>query len=948
MRGVSLRIKINIAILLAFVVAAGGFAAILTSYMADREASTHNRTRILLAALAAHRMERLVPALDKTEELAAARDILDRLVRVEGVVEASLFDELGRLVATAGERPAPPLRGEKGEALPGGRVFTAADEDGKLSAVLVEPIASQGRRLGYLRLRYSMRELHALNQQTWLVFGLAVAGAYLLLATILNVMLHRFVLRPVDVLRQGLQALEAGRLGHAVPVASRDALGKVAMAFNAMSARLKETSESLAASRAEIEEHRRLLARRVEERTADLARANARLVAEVEARREAEARQERTLALYKAILESTAEGVLCITATPETKILAMNRRFLELWGLPESWPSLPDRQDRFQAVLDRVRDPEAVRVAFMALMRDDARLDVACLELADGRFLERRSGPIIQAGTYIGRVLSYVDVTAEKRREARTEEAKTKAEDASRAKGAFLAVMSHEIRTPLSVVIGLTEEMLASPASAEQLGHLATIRDAAAHLIGLVNDILDFSRIEAGRLVLERADFDPRDLAAGVAGTFALQARRKKLDLSVSVHDDVPRVLRGDPGRLRQVLLNLVGNAVKFTDAGSVRLTVALAPEPEAADGRVGLAVRVADTGIGIAEKDLADLFERFRQGGETVARGYGGSGLGLAISKGLVERMGGRIDVESRPGQGSVFTVTVRLLPGRDPLPEPSERPAADTAGRRLRILLVEDNELNAAVTRLHMARMGHDLTVAASAREAYDRLAAERFDAVLMDIEMPETDGIAATRTIRAGGPPGRPVLEPEVPIIAVTAHAVEDVRQQCLEAGMAGFVTKPVHYRTLQRILEAMDRPVQSQFAAAALPPPVPAAATGAAGPGAALFDPDAAREGMGISWSQYESLSRVSHDEGGRRLAEAAACLEAGDRDGAAIAAHTVKGAAATLGAYSSREAAGDLERAVRQGDGDAAREALARLEALWREVSRVFADWRPPV
>uniref|UniRef100_I2PWT9 histidine kinase n=1 Tax=Desulfovibrio sp. U5L TaxID=596152 RepID=I2PWT9_9BACT len=956
MRGASLRIKINAAIFVAFLGAAAAFAAILTYYMADREAAAQNRTRVLLAALAVHRLEALAPLLHQSAELEAARDILGRLVRVEGVVEASLFDGRGTLMSTAGLFPPPPLRADPGEALPDGRVYTVQGEAGKLSAILVEPIRGQGETLGFLRLRYAMRDLSALNRHVWLVFAVAVTGAYLFLATLLNILLHRFVLKPVDVLRQGLEAVEAGRLGHAVPVSSPDALGRMARAFNAMSARLRDTSESLAASRAEIEENRRLLAERVEERTAALARANGRLTAEVEARREAEARQARALALYKAILESTAEGVMCVGVGPQRDVLAVNRRFLELWGLPDDWPSL-DHNARGRAIGDRLREPEAAEQAFRDLMRDDTHLYTACLELRDGRFLERRSGPIIQGAAYIGRVLSYVDVTADKEREASTERAKNRAEDASKAKGAFLAVMSHEIRTPLNVVIGLTEEMLARPASEEQLGHLRTVRESAAHLLGVVNDILDFSKIEAGKLVLERLDFDVRRLVAGVAEAFDREVRRKGLGFEVRVADGLPGTLCGDPGRLRQVLLNLVGNAVKFTEAGAVSLSVGPAPPAPGTvpDGRIGIEVRVADTGIGIEPDRLPRIFEHFEQGGGSIGRRFGGTGLGLAISKGIVERMGGRITVESRTGEGSVFRFTVRLLPSRNTGPEAGEEstealdgvPGGSGGRAGLRILLVEDNALNAAVTRLHMARMGHALTVAVSAREAYGLLAREPFDVVLMDVEMPDIDGIAATRTIRAGGPPGEAALDPGLPIVAVTAHAVEDVRQQCLEAGMTGFVTKPVNFRTLQRVLESAGRGVASALPAS---PAEGGAApmAGAAGDGGpALFDPGAAREAMGISWNQYAGVSRVSFDEALRRLDQAGAALVSGNLEEAAIAAHTVKGAAATLGAYSSRDLAGTLEKALRRGDADAARQAQAALAALWRRVGEAFADWRPP-
>ncbi|WP_233489578.1 ATP-binding protein [Solidesulfovibrio fructosivorans] len=916
--------------------AAAAFGMILTRYMGNRKVAAQNRARLILASVAAHRLEALQLLLDKRLQLAAAKDILERVVKVDGVTGASLYDASGRLLVSAGSgKPVKNLVDGGGQPPPPGRVFTvaASEADGKLSASLIEPVTSaDGRRLASLRLRYSLGELADLNQRTWVAFALAVASAYILLAGLLNVLLHRLVLSPVDTLRRGLEAVQDGQLGHSLPVSSSDAMGRMVLAFNAMSARLKETSDSLAKSRDEIEESRRLLARRVEERTAELAKTNDKLTAEVAARREAEDRQQRALALHRAILESTAEGMVCVSWPLPGDVLAHNRRFLELWGLAENWAALPE-SERARLLLDNLADPEAARAGYAALMGDGERLETTVLALRDGRFLERRSGPIRQGRSTIGRVFSYVDVTEEIRRRDRTEQQKTMAEEASKAKGAFLAVMSHEIRTPLNVVIGLTEELLAGEATGEQRDHFRIIQQSAAHLLGVVNDVLDFSKIEAGKLVLERIDFNVRELVAGVADVFAREARVKGLDFSTRVDDAVPAFLRGDPGRLRQVLLNLLGNAVKFTESGSVSLDVA--PAASGPPDRVGIAIRVADTGIGIAPDRREGIFEDFQQGAGAIARRFGGTGLGLAISKGIVTRMGGTISVEANPGGGSVFTCTAWLDPGRAVAPEPAAcAPASEASRRPLHILLVEDNALNAAVTRLHLARMGHDLTVADSAAAAYALLAKESFHAVLMDIEMPDVDGITATRVIRDGGPADGPVLDPAVPIIAVTAHAVEDVRQKCLEAGMSGFVTKPVNYRNLRHLLEQAGEAV-----AAEVPCPAP--------DGDALFDPEAARDAMGVTWPQYRELALVSFSEGERRLSDAAKAMDAGDVESAAIAAHTVKGATATMGAYSCRRAAAELEKALRRGDGAAAGKALEELSDLWEKLRAAYSDWRAP-
>ena len=934
MRGVSLRLKINAAILLAFLAAAAAFGGVLHLYMEDRKAAARNRTRTLLGVLAAHRLENLVPLLASQQAAGPVQEILNRLVRVEGVAEASLFTTAGRLVADAGTVAPGPLTDEGDGTLPTGRVFTVAAEGDRLTATLVEPIRSEDRDLGFLRLRYALKDVSPLAGQVWTIFAVAVVGAYVFLAGVLNLMLHRFVLQPVNTLRQALEAVEAGDLDQRVPVVTADALGRVGTAFNAMAARLRETSRWLGESRAEVEEHRALLTRRVEARTAELAAANAQLVEEIGARSRAEDTLRQALAQRDAVLGNTQIG---LATTRDGVCTEINARGAQLLGYR--------REELFGKNIVVLFDDLTAYEALTRLVEQGldscGSTSQECQVLCkDGQAIWLRvHGKSVTPEAPASLVVwAFDDITAEKRRQARLEQAKTVAEEASRAKGAFLAVMSHEIRTPLNAVMGLADALLAGQASPEQLGHLTAIRESAGHLLGVVNDILDFSKIEAGKLVLERLDFDVREVVAEAARTMELAARQKGLAFSVTIDPAAPAALRGDAGRLRQVLLNLLGNAVKFTAAGSVSLTVAPVPEAQTPAARVGLAVSVADTGIGIDPTRSDELFERFNQGPGSIARRFGGTGLGLAISKELIERMGGSITVSSREGAGSVFAFTVFLLPGNaDAVVRLTGSTAGgDPAGRSvLRILLVEDNALNAAVTRLHMGRMGHSLTVASSAREAYAALARQRYDAVLMDIEMPEIDGITATRAIRRGGEATAPVLDPGLPIIALTAHAVEDVRQQCLDAGMDGFVTKPVNYRTLQSTLDAIRRE-------SGLPAP-----GNQADPGSEVFSPEAAREAMGISWTQFGSLARASFEEGTRRLTQTVAAVESGNQAGATLAMHTFKATAAALGAYACRQSALELEAVLRQEDAAQSLLLLDRLQSQWGQVRSALAAWSCP-
>ncbi|MBF0482668.1 MAG: PAS domain S-box protein, partial [Desulfovibrionaceae bacterium] len=366
--------------------------------------------------------------------------------------------------------------------------------------------------------------------------------------------------------------------------------------------------------------------------------------------------------------------------------------------------------------------------------------------------------------------------------------ARKAAEQANRAKSDFLARMSHEIRTPIHAVLGLTDAALHTALSAEQRDYLETVRESGGALLNLINDILDFSKIEARKLRLENIDFDLREVVYSTVRTMSASAKAKGLCLDLDFAAEVPRVVKGDPARLRQILVNLVGNAVKFTAQGGVSITVGLDGLDALDRGRDGAATvlfEVRDTGEGMDQDRLAGVFDEFCQSDDSISRKYGGSGLGLSISKQLVEMMHGRIWAHSEPGSGSVFSFTAEFAKGEAAnivnAPAP---PEAAAASRPLNVLLVEDNPINVKVGLSYLRRMGHACTVADSGRQAIRTLSDFRFDAVLMDLEMPDMDGFETTRRIRAGeaGEAGKSVA-----IIALTAHAVADYKARCLAAGM-----------------------------------------------------------------------------------------------------------------------------------------------------------------
>ncbi|HUI55754.1 MAG TPA: ATP-binding protein [Bryobacteraceae bacterium] len=384
-----------------------------------------------------------------------------------------------------------------------------------------------------------------------------------------------------------------------------------------------------------------------------------------------------------------------------------------------------------------------------------------------------------------------------------------RAQAASRAKSEFLANMSHEIRTPLNGVFGMTELALATELTSEQREYIQAAKDSAGTLLFILNDVLDLSKIEAGRLELEPLPLSIRELVAETARLVRYQASRKQLELVCLVDDAVPPSLVGDPVRLRQVLLNLLGNAIKFTAQGRIAVSVALDPEPHAQPGAL-LRFTVSDTGIGIPVEKQAVIFEAFRQADNSTTRKYGGTGLGLAISSRLVTLMGGRIWVESQPGQGSTFRFTALLQPCAASVSVPDvsrlARSVADDSdrppSRKLSVLLAEDNPVNQKLAVRLIEKRGHLVTIAANGREAIALAAKGSFDVALMDIQMPEMDGYEATRRIReAEKGSGR-----HLPIIAMTACAMAGDREKCLNAGMDGYTDKPIDRTKLIRAVES----------------------------------------------------------------------------------------------------------------------------------------------
>ena len=666
-------------------------------------------------------------------------------------------------------------------------------------------------------------------------------------------------------------------------------------------------------------------ARRMRIREAELA-TESRALAEKGA---ALAREKRLADAKTEFLETTlaalADGVIVVDGN--LRLVTWNNRVPDLLGVSPQLLRVGTRyEELLRALAGAGEFGQAGTEAELRRRLDEARAGTHTTEVRrrpNGRVIETRTSPL-PAGGFVA-ILR--DVTARHEAEEQLRRGRELAEAASAAKSNFVAIVSHEIRTPMNVVIGTLGLLADTKLDAEQKRYVETARDSAEHLLAIINDILDLSKIEAGRLALEPTDFALAPVVSAVVDLFRPSCLAKGIALEVDIAAEVPGFVRSDPGRIRQILLNLLSNAVKHTETGDIRLEITLAAVPRRGEPWP-VRFAVADRGPGVAPERKSELFEPFAEMEPAGQRRPRGTGLGLAICRRLVELLGGSIGIEDRPGGGAVFWFILPLAAAQ-PVPQTETEPAPLHRARRARVLVVEDSPANQLVAATWLRKEGHHVDVVGNGREAVDAVAARPYDLVFMDVMMPEMDGLAATREIRRlPAPAGR------VPIIALTANVMAGDRERFLAAGMNGVLAKPVTGRMLSEALLAELGPAETAEQAAE-----PGPTSESSAPAAVIDHARLAALARGLKPETVRELLQACAEDVRARLAALVQAARGGDLAVVREEAHALRGSAANYGLVALAAAAAAVEQAAAQEDAEA---ALAGIEHLREEAKTALA------
>jgi two-component system sensor histidine kinase/response regulator len=709
----------------------------------------------------------------------SARETLSSLRAQPHIVEACIYTSNGTVFATyarAGADPnfTPPVRKFEGT------VFTPH------AMILFQPIRLDGEEIGTIYLKSDLGELYA-RGKGFAEIVLVVILASSITAFFLASRLQRVISEPILELARTASAVSLGK-NYSLRASKRsdDEIGSVADRFNEMLSQIEIREGALQLAHRELEA-------RVDKRTRQLQD-------EINERRQTERQLEERKSFLNSVIANSPVGI--VATSLDGLIQMCNPAFENLFQVRQ--------EDIFgRSLVDLIATKELraeVQSNQEQMLQGRTTHVVARRRRGDGTLIDVEAFvvPIFTEGEMTGALALYQDITDRKRAEAALWQAKESAEAASRAKSEFLANMSHEIRTPMNGIIGMTDLALDTSLTAEQREYLGMVRSSAHSLLTLINDILDFSKIEAGKLELERIDFEIRPCLGETFKALALRAHLKNLELAWRVGPEVPEFLKGDMGRLRQVLVNLIGNAVKFTERGEVAVDVQRDMEDEAG---VLLHFRVRDTGIGIPKEKQEMIFDAFTQADSSSTRDYGGTGLGLAITSRLVNLIGGKLWVESEPGKGSTFHFTghfgvadqqVQVLEIADP---------EILSG--LRVLVVDDNQTNLTILVEMLSAWGLEPTAAAGGRIALDLLVRAHqeglpFRLVITDMQMPEMDGCSLSEEIRR-----RPDFS-DIPILLLSSSASQGEAARCRQLAVASYLTKPVQpSELLDAILAALSK-------------------------------------------------------------------------------------------------------------------------------------------
>jgi PAS domain S-box-containing protein len=775
----SLPVKISFALVLAIVGIAGVFGVFVYPLESRRTDEQIERVRILLETIYKQKRNEFANAIfaDQQSAIIATLQEIDDIV--EDIENVCLYDRDGQPWYCSSTLQQTPLVSQDVSSNSTSPFFTQYVSEGRSMGAYLNDIEIIDERVGTLGIYYNLSQISKGNSRLLIVSAGLFFSSLIIIILLLNTFLFRSIIQPLVLLRQGMQRVSEGNLGEIVELDRSDEIGDMGNTFNQMSLKLRQNRE-------EIDRHRLHMEELVRERTEEF-------LAAKELAEKTEEKQREQWELLRTVMETIPNPLFY--KDKHGVYVGCNLAFETFFGKSKD-------EIVGSTVFDHVSAKLAGQYAasdIELMKKKGTQSYIGNVMRSDGELREvtfDKATITDPKGHIVGLVGIISDISDLIR-------AREQAELANRAKSQFLANMSHEIRTPMNGVIGMTTLLADTDLDDQQRGYVDTIRASGDSLLYVINDILDYSKIEAGKLLLRQDEYNLPALLAECKDIMQVKAREKNLDLNCNPDPDIPLWVIGDRGRLKQILINLTGNAIKFTESGKVEVDVHLL---NLSERKVHLRFSVRDTGIGIAHDQIPYLFEIFSQVDGSYNRKFSGTGLGLAISKQLVEMLGGKIGVVSEPEKGSEFTFTImlQLAEEQQRVTEVVDFQPADVRHKHS-ILLVEDNSINMQVTVGILKKLGYyRIDTAISGEDALRLLAEKDFDLVIMDVSMPGMDGFETTGLIRSGL--GK-VRNPSVPVVALTAHAMQGDRERCLDMGMNGYLSKPLEPEELEDALLQM---------------------------------------------------------------------------------------------------------------------------------------------